>query len=259
MSRIALGLEYDGTDFAGWQAQANARTVQQELERAVSAVADHTVVVNAAGRTDAGVHALGQIVHFDSAAPRLPDQWVLGINSALPEDVAVRWAQPVADAFDARRSALSRRYVYRIHQGNTPSPVLRRYSWWVRNRLDVAAMHAAAQTLLGEHDFSAYRAAGCQSHTPMRCLVAVTVAARAEQVVLEFTANAFLYHMVRNLAGTLVQVGLQRQSVDWPGRLLAGRDRTQAGETAPACGLTLAEVVYDEHYSIPAPAHSPFV
>lgn len=256
MPRIALGLEYDGTDFAGWQAQANARSVQSELEQAVSSVADHQVTVSAAGRTDAGVHALGQVVHFDSSAVRSDDQWLLGVNSALPEDASVRWAQQVPDEFDARRSALWRRYVYLIQQGPARLSLVRRYAWWVRTRLDHERMHAAAQAWLGEQDFSAFRAAGCQSRTPMRCLHSARVAARADFVMLEFRANAFLYHMVRNFVGTLVQIGLRRQPVEWAGSLLAGRDRTAAGETAPACGLTLAQVSYDERCGIPAAARS---
>jgi tRNA pseudouridine38-40 synthase len=256
MPRIALGLEYDGTEFAGWQAQANARSVQTELERVVSRVAAHDVTVNAAGRTDAGVHALGQVAHFDSAAARTAEQWRQGINSGLPADASVRWVAQVCDEFDARRSAQSRRYVYLIQQGPAPSSLARRFAWWLRGPLDHVAMHTAAQDWLGEHDFSAFRAAGCQSHTPMRCLYAAKVTTRADFVMLQFTANAFLYHMVRNFVGTLVQIGLHRQPVEWAGRILAGRDRTRAGATAPACGLTLAAVSYEKRYAIPAPAPS---
>jgi tRNA pseudouridine38-40 synthase len=256
MPRIALGLEYDGTDFAGWQAQTNARSVQSALEFAVSRVADHPVTVSAAGRTDAGVHALGQVVHFESDAPRAADQWLLGINSSLPADASVRWVRQVAPDFDARRSALWRRYVYLIQQGTTRSALVRRHVWWVRAKLDQAAMHAAAQAWLGENDFSAFRAAGCQSTTPMRNLHAARVIQRDDFVLLEFTANAFLYHMVRNFVGTLAQVGQGRLSVAQAATILAGRDRTAAGETAPACGLTLAEVRYPDSAGIPPPPRS---
>ncbi len=256
MPRIALGLEYDGTDFAGWQSQANARSVQAALEGAVARVADHPVTIHAAGRTDAGVHALGQVVHFDSSAARTADQWLLGINSELPADASVRWARAVAEDFDARRSALARRYAYLIQHGSVRSPIARRYAWWVRARLDHQVMHTAAQAWLGEQDFSAFRAAGCQSHTPMRCLHSVRAAARDDFVLVEFTANAFLYHMVRNFVGTLVQIGQGRRPVEWAAAVLAGRERTAAGETAPACGLTLAEVRYPERFGIPAAARS---
>jgi tRNA pseudouridine38-40 synthase len=256
MTRVALGIEYDGTEFAGWQSQANARSVQGALEQAASAVAAHAVTIRGAGRTDSGVHALGQVVHFESTAGRTADQWLFGINSNLSDDVSVRWALPVADDFDARRSALWRRYAYLIQQGPTPSALARRYAWWIRARLDAAAMRKAAQAWLGEHDFSAFRAAGCQSHTPMRCMFAIDVSQRGDFMMLEFTANAFLYHMVRNCVGTLVQIGLQRRPIEWADEVLAGRDRTTAGETAPARGLTLAEVGYDERYGIPAPPTS---
>lgn len=251
MPKIALGIEYDGTDYAGWQAQTNATGVQAAVERAASRVADHSVSVNAAGRTDAGVHALCQVAHFESAAARTPDQWMLGINSALPDDIAVRWVQAVPPDFDARRSALWRRYVYLIAQGRARAPLSRRHAWWVRDRLDHAAMHTAAQSWLGEHDFSAFRAAGCQSSTPMRCLISAGVSARGDFVRLEFTANAFLYHMVRNFVGTLVQIGQGRQPGARAEQILLSGDRTAAGETAPACGLTLVAVGYPDHYSIP--------
>jgi tRNA pseudouridine38-40 synthase len=253
MPRIALGVEYDGTDFAGWQTQANARTVQAALELAVSQVADHPVAVSAAGRTDAGVHALGQVVHFDSDAPRSDEQWLLGINSGLPADASVRWVRQVEPGFDARRSALWRRYAYLIQHGATRSALARRYAWWVRTRLDQQAMHQAAQTWLGENDFSAFRAAGCQSTTPMRYLHSARVVRRDDFLLLEFTANAFLYHMVRNFVGTLAQVGQGRLSVAQAGEILSGRDRKAAGQTAPACGLTLAEVRYADSDGIPAP------
>jgi tRNA pseudouridine38-40 synthase len=251
MPRIALGIEYDGTDFAGWQSQANARSVQAELERSVSRVADEAVVVNAAGRTDAGVHAAGQVAHFDTRAGRSTDQWLFGINSSLPEDVSIRWVREVAPDFDARRSASSRRYVYLIHQGKARSALLRRYAWWLRGRLEIDAMRQASRAWIGEHDFSAFRAAGCQSRTPMRCLQEVRISSLDDCVTLEFAANAFLYHMVRNLVGTLVEIGLQRQPVSWARELLAGLSRADAGATAPPCGLTLVAVNYARVHEIP--------
>lgn len=250
-ARYALAVEYDGTDFVGWQTQLDGRSVQSALAAAVSRVASEPVQVHAAGRTDAGVHALGQVAHFDSSAVRSAREWQLGINSNLPEDVAVRWIVPVAPDFDARRCAVSRRYRYCIVPG-TQRPVLRRrHAWWVREPLDCAAMTRAAAHWLGERDFSAFRAANCQSSTPMRYLERVRVERRDGLILLEFTANAFLYHMVRNLVGTLVEIGRGAREPDWAAALLAGRDRTKAAATAPARGLVLVDVVYPERFGLP--------
>lgn len=255
MPRIALGLEYDGTDFVGWQSQPSGRSIEDTLAAAVSFVADETVNVHGAGRTDAGVHALQQVAHFDARAPRTPRQWLLGINSRLPPDVAVRWVHAVAEDFDARRSALRRRYRYTILQQAARPALLRARAWWLREALDCAAMTAAATGWLGEHDFSAFRAAGCQAKSPMRRLMAVEISERrrvgATVVTLEFTANAFLQHMVRNLVGTLAAVGGGELTPEEAVAILARRDRTAAGVTAPAAGLTLVDVVYPEHYGLP--------
>jgi tRNA pseudouridine38-40 synthase len=218
--------------------------VQSTLTAAVSQVAGEPVVLHAAGRTDAGVHALGQVVHFDSRARRSARQWQLGVNSSLPEDVAVSWAAEVPADFDARRSAIFRRYRYCIEQSPRRPVLSRRTVWWLRERVSCAAMTAAAVYWLGEHDFSAFRAAGCQSRTPQRCLSKVQIGRRGARISLEFTANAFLYHMVRNLVGTLAAIGRGAAEPAAAGRLLAGRDRKRAAPTAPACGLTLVEVGY---------------
>jgi len=251
MPRIALGIEYDGSEFFGWQAQRGQRSVQAELAAAVAKVADERVVVHGAGRTDTGVHALQQVVHFSTSAARSPRQWVLGVNANLPGDVRVQWATPVAEDFDARRSALFRRYRYLLLEANVDSPLLRRRVWRVRDPLHVPSMSAAAVAWLGENDFSSFRAAGCQSRTPMRRLIAVSVARRGRLVAIEFTANAFLHHMVRNFVGALVAIGTGRASVAWAGELLAARDRRLGAQTAPAQGLTLIDVGYPERYAIP--------
>ena len=255
MPRIALGLEYDGTDFIGWQSQLSGRSVQDTLAAAVSFVADETVTVHGSGRTDAGVHALQQVAHFDARVERTPRQWLLGINSNLPPDVAVRWIQPVSQDFDARRSALRRRYRYTILQQAARPALLRARAWWLREALDCAAMTAAAAGWLGEHDFSAFRAASCQATSPRRRLMAVEIARRgragATLVTLEFTANAFLHHMVRNLVGTLAAVGTGELTAAEAVAILARRDRTAAGVTAPAAGLALVEVSYPPHYGLP--------
>lgn len=258
MPRYAMGLEYDGTDFIGWQSQAHGRSVQDVLCAAVSTVADQLVEVQAAGRTDAGVHARGQVAHFDSQAKREPRQWRLGINSNLPDDLAVAWVKPVADDFDARRSALSRRYRYSILHGRSRPALLRRVVWWMREELDLAAMTRAAVSCLGERDFSAFRAAHCQSRTPMRRMIAVGIARTGALTSIDFTANAFLYHMVRNLVGALVEVGRGKQAPSWIGELLMGHDRKRAAATAPASGLTLVEVRYPERFGLPVPKRLQF-
>jgi tRNA pseudouridine38-40 synthase len=255
MPRIALGLEYDGTDFVGWQIQHTGRSVEGVLAEAVGRVAGETLTVHGSGRTDAGVHALHQVAHFDATAIRTTRQWLLGINSNLPPDVAVRWVQDVPAEFDARRSALRRRYRYSILQ-QAPRPALaRRRAWWVREPLDCAAMTAAAASWLGEHDFSAFRAAGCQARSPRRRLLAVQIARRAQGggtlVTCEFTANAFLQHMVRNLVGTLVAIGQGELPAKAAAEILSSRDRTAAGVTAPPEGLALVEVLYPPHYGLP--------
>jgi tRNA pseudouridine38-40 synthase len=254
MPRIALGLEYDGTDFVGWQIQPTGRSIEGVLAAAISRVAGATLTVHGSGRTDAGVHALHQVAHFDASAVRSPRQWQLGINSNLPPDVAVRWVQEVPAEFDARRSAVSRRYRYSILQ-QAPRPALaRRSTWWVREPLDCAAMTAAAAGWLGEHDFTSFRAAGCQARSPYRRMIAVRIARRAQGpgtlVTCEFTANAFLQHMVRNLVGTLVAIGRGELPPSAAAAILASRDRTAAGVAAPPSGLTLVEVLYPPHYGL---------
>jgi len=254
MTRIALGLEYDGTDFVGWQLQRDGRTVQGEVERAVASVAGSAVVVHGSGRTDTGVHADGQVVHFDTAASRTPRQWVLGINANLPPDIAAQWAQPVSSAFDARRAALWRRYRYSILQQPVRSARWRRRTWWVREPLDRARMTQATIAWLGENDFSAFRAAGCQSHSPMRRMISIALQHRPPLLDIEFQANAFLQHMVRNLVGALVEIGRGRRPPAWAAELLQGRDRTLAAMTAPPQGLTLAAIGYPEDFGLAAAA-----
>jgi tRNA pseudouridine38-40 synthase len=262
MPRIAIGLEYDGTDFLGWQIQRDGRSVEGALAAAVGAVADEPgIVVHGAGRTDAGVHASHQVAHFDTAARRTERQWLLGVNSNLPPDVAVRWVREVPATFDARRSAIRRRYRYTILQQPTRPALARARVWWVRVPLDAAAMTAASLHWLGEHDFSAFRAAGCQAKSPMRRLMAVRIARTARDVGtqfdVDFTANAFLQHMVRNLIGALVEIGRGDLEPAAAREILASRDRTQAGVAAPPGGLTLVQVLYPDHYGLPAAAEDP--
>jgi tRNA pseudouridine38-40 synthase len=248
--RLALGIEYDGVAFHGFQRQANAPSVQEALETALSRVADHPIRVVAAGRTDAGVHATAQVVSFDSPANRPLSAWLRGTNALTPPGVKVAWVRAVDAGFNARRSAVARRYQYLYHEASAPSPLLRGRVVQVPS-LDDAAMHRAAQVLVGEHDFTSFRAAACQSHTAYRCIHRITVHRAGAFVVLDVAANAFLLHMVRNIAGALLEVGQGRQDESWIGRVLVARDRALAGRTAAPEGLYLVDVRYPG-YDFPA-------
>ncbi len=251
MTRIALGVEYDGTDYVGWQRQKSGIGVQQRVEEAVTAVADEAVEVTCAGRTDAGVHASGQVAHFDTSVERSMRGWLLGINSNLPQDINVTFAAPVSDTFHARFSAVSRSYHYLILNRLVRSSLYRKRAWWIHEPLDVDMMNEAARHLLGEHDFSAFRAAGCQAATPVREIMALKVTRRDNWLQLAVTANAFVQHMVRNITGTLVAVGRGEERTGWVKDVLLSRDRKAAGVAAPAHGLTLAQVRYPEESGIP--------
>ncbi|KPK39952.1 MAG: hypothetical protein AMJ69_04160 [Gammaproteobacteria bacterium SG8_47] len=249
--RIALGLEYDGSVFCGWQTQPHAPSVQDALEQALSNVADHRVGVVCAGRTDTGVHAAGQVVHFDSASPRSERSWVFGANANLPKSVCVLWARPVADDFHARFCAVRRRYRYVIFNRHVRPTYLQRRVTWDHRPLDVAPMAEAARYLLGEHDFTAYRAVACQAKSPIRTLYRLDIHRQGQFVFLDLEANAFLHHMVRNIAGVLMTIGAGEQAPIWAKQVLEQRDRTQGGVTAPPYGLYLAGVIYPEQYGIP--------
>lgn len=249
--RIALGIEYDGTAFSGWESQPRQRTVQQEVERALSIVADRPVRVVCAGRTDAGVHAWEQVVHFETDAERPDKAWVMGSNTRLPKDVCIHWSARVADAFHARFSARQRCYRYLIYNHPVRSANLHRRSTWECRPLDAALMHAEAQYLVGEHDFTSYRAAGCQSRSPVRHVHRMDVRRHGRLIVIEAVANAFLQHMVRNIAGVLVAVGSGRQPPGWAQQVLAQRDRRCGGVTAPPNGLTLVSVAYPPEFRLP--------
>jgi len=245
MPKIKLTLEYDGTDFVGWQVQPNGRTVQEELEKALRVLLGHDVRVVGAGRTDSGVHATGQVASF-FAERRLPKSaYLKGLNGILPPDVAAVDMEEVPDEFCARRWASGKRYVYRISNRPVRSPLRRRTHWQIFPPLDVAAMREAAKHFVGRHDFAAFRASDCTAPTTVRELFRLDLLQQGDEIAFVFEATAFLKQMVRNIVGTLVEVGLGKRPPDDPVRILASRDRRLAGETAPAHGLTLERVWYN--------------
>lgn len=259
ITRYALGVEYNGASFSGWQRQLSPvlPTVQGALEQALAFVANAPVALSCAGRTDAGVHGCGQVVHFDCPTQRNEKAWVMGTNTRLPAEIRVQWAREVPSDFHARHSALSRRYRYVIHCGKVKPTVLIGQLTNIPDPLDVQLMHQAAQSLVGEHDFSAFRAAGCQANTPVREVRFVDVRQQGRFIVLEIEANAFLQHMVRNIVGTLLQVALGRQPVSWVADVLAGRDRRRSGITAPPDGLYLVGVQYPPRFALPELPYGP--
>ena len=249
--RVALGLEYDGSAYCGWQTQPSHCAVQDSLEDALAIIHGGPVRTITAGRTDAGVHANGQVVHFDVRHHRPESAWVRGVNTHLPNGVSVLWARPVDAGFDARRSALERCYRYILLNRVVRPALLAGKVGWIHGDLDLADMADGARYLLGTHDFSAFRAAACQAKSPVRELRGATVARQGEFVVFEFRANAFLHHQVRNMVGALVWVGLKRRPPDWIGGLLASHDRGQGVATFAPDGLYLAEVKYDSKWGLP--------
>jgi tRNA pseudouridine38-40 synthase len=252
--RYAIGLEYDGSEFFGWQIQRQEPTVQGCLEAALSRVADQEVRAVCCGRTDTGVHALGQVAHFDSKAERAERDWVLGLNSHLPAGVSVLWIRQVDDSFHARFSAYSRTYRYLVlNRWIRPALEARRMSW-CRLPLDAERMHEAAQALRGEHDFTSFRAGACQARHAVREIHDIAVRRSGEVVTLEVTANGFLYHMVRNIAGTLLRVGQGNAEVAWPAQVLAQQDRSKAAPTAAPEGLYFVRARYPEQYGLPIAA-----
>lgn len=256
--RIALGVEYLGGAYCGYQRQKHCPSVQAHLEKALSSIANQSVELFCAGRTDTGVHAVGQVVHFDTSVVRPEKAWVQGANTHLPFDIRIAWAKPVSDAdfktqtgFHARFSAVARQYRYVIFNRPVNSAVLAGRVTHQSYPLDEQAMQIAAQALVGEQDFSAFRAAACQATHARRNVQSVKISRSGDFVFIDIQANAFLHHMVRNIAGSLMEVGKGNQSVDWVAQLLAGKDRTQSAATAPAEGLYFVNAVYPEHYDIP--------
>jgi len=249
--RLAAGVEYDGSDFFGWQRQRQSPTVQECLEKALARVADHPLQVHCAGRTDTGVHACCQVVHFDTQALRSERSWVLGGNTWLPDGISLLWVSPVAADFHARFSARRRHYRYRILNRWVRPAIDRRRVAWIRHPLDDSAMNEAVGYLPGEHDFSSFRAAGCQARSPVRTVYAASVVRNGSELWFDIEANAFVYHMVRNIVGSLIAVGRGKQQPGWIGELLQVRDRTVAGMTAPADGLYFVAPDYPDFPELP--------
>lgn len=255
--KIALGIEYDGSRYYGWQRQAEVESVQGHLEQALSKVADAPITVFCAGRTDAGVHATGQVVHFTTQAQRKDAAWTMGVNAHLPQDIAVRWVTGVADDFHARFSATARRYRYVIYNHRLRPAVLARGVTHFHFPLDAARMERAGQCLLGENDFTSFRAVQCQSRTPWRNVNHLKVTRHGPYIVVDIKANAFVHHMVRNIVGSLMEVGCGNQPESWIAALLAAKDRTLAAATARADGLYLVAVDYPARFALPTPPMGP--
>jgi tRNA pseudouridine38-40 synthase len=252
--RVAAIVEYDGTDYAGWQSQIHAASIQDAVQAAISFVAGHPVVVICAGRTDAGVHSLGQVIHFDTVAQRTPRAWVLGANTKLAPSIALQWAAEVTPGFHARHKAVRRVYRYAILNRSERSALQRTRAAWIHRPLDAAAMHAGAQALVGEHDFSAFRSIECQSKTTIRKIDSIQVSREGDYLWLEIVANAYLHHMVRNIVGTLIDAQREAAPLEAIRKILEGGDRRYAGATAPAAGLYLWRVEYPAVYGIPTGA-----
>ena len=250
--RLALGVEYDGSAFHGWQTQPGGGTVQDALEQALGRIAGESVKLMCAGRTDAGVHATAQVVHFDTLVERPLSAWVRGVNTFLPPQVAVRWVHPVPDQFHARFSAYGRRYRYVLINRPQRTGVWHGRAGWYHHPLDAGSMQQAADLLLGEHDFSAFRAADCQAKSPVKMIRQAVVRRTGDLLIFDFEAGAFLHHMVRNLVGSLVYVGQGKHSPEWMAQLLAAKDRALAAPTFSAAGLYLAGVLYEPHWGLPA-------
>ena len=253
MGRIA----YDGASVHGWQRQKDVPSVQEYLEKALSVIANKPISVFCAGRTDAGVHATGQVVHFDCDVERPERAWTLGVNANMPETVSVVWAKPVVEDFHARFSATYRRYRYVIHNARLRPAIFHYGVTHVHHQLDESRMHEAAQALVGKHDFTTFRASLCQSKSPVRTVSSVEVSRHGRYIVIDIQANAFLHHMVRNITGSLVKIGLNEAPIDWIAHLLTLKDRKKAATTALPNGLYLVDVGYPDTFDIPKPPLGP--
>jgi len=251
IQKFALGVEYDGSFYHGWQRQKKVSSIQEEIERALSIVADHKVYVICAGRTDAGVHSIGQVIHFSTTAIRKKSSWIIGANSYLSKYISIIWIKEVIESFHARYSAITRSYRYIIYNCSIRSAIFQNRLNHVYKKLNVKKMYFEAQFLLGEHDFTSFRALSCQSHSPYRKITKLNVFRINDWVIIDITANAFLHHMVRNIVGSLIKVGISDKKELYIKELLEKRDRNYAAATAPAKGLYLVFVEYPLNYNFP--------
>jgi tRNA pseudouridine38-40 synthase len=252
--RIALGIQYNGSGYYGWQAQRNLPTIEGTLQQALSKIANEEIYLQCAGRTDANVHALGQVVHFDTRAKRHIDAWIWGTNSHLPPGIVVRWAQMVDYNFHARFKAQSRHYRYYIYNHPIRPALHHSRVTWYYYPLSIEPMRLAGQYLLGEQNFSSFRSAQCNSKSPMRNITAFSIQQQGDYIFFDIQANAFLHHMVRNIAGVLLKIGAGLQPPEWMQTVISAQCRRQAAETAPADGLYLTRVIYPEPYIFPLAA-----
>lgn len=251
--KIALGIEYVGRNYYGWQKQSISPTIQETLESSLAEIANEKITVICAGRTDTGVHAIQQVVHFETSSVREPHAWVLGTNTKLPSDIAVCWAKNIDDDFHARFSAERRTYQYLILNRSTRPAILSGLATWQYQQLDLERMQLAAECFVGENDFTSYRAVACQADSPIRTVHKLKIEKLDDMFVITICANAFLHHMVRNIAGVLMDIGHGKQKVEWAAEVLAAKDRTVAGMTASPDGLYLVNIQYPERFAIPSP------
>jgi tRNA pseudouridine38-40 synthase len=255
--RYALGIEYDGSRYNGWQRQQKVKSVQEELEKALSIIANEPIDVMCAGRTDAGVHGTGQVVHFDTTKTRKDVAWTLGVNTNLPKDISVKWVKAVPEQFHARFSATARRYRYLIYNGGLRPAILNKGLCFFYHPLNAEAMHSAAQYLIGEHDFHSFRTVHCQSKTSVRNIIHCQVTRQGDYIIVDIKANAFLHHMVRNIVGSLLRVGQGLENSHWIKQVLEAKNRCQAGVTAVANGLYFVEVDYPQEFNLPITSQGP--
>lgn len=257
MAKYAVGIEYAGSAYSGWQKQDHSPSIQQHLESAIGFVANHPVQLVCAGRTDAGVHAIEQVAHFETEAPRDNRAWLLGSNCRLPRDIRLKWVIPIEKGFHARFSALARSYRYIIFNSDVPSALFHGKVSWELRSLDAEKMHTTAQMLVGEHDFSAFRAVGCQAKSSSRNIHQISLSRQGDLIYLDIKANAFLYHMVRNIAGSLIAVGKGEQSSEWFADVFGGKDRNRADVTASAAGLYFLRAYYPDQFKLPIEGKKP--
>jgi len=255
--RYAAIVEYDGSQFNGWQIQPHAPSVQAAVERALAHVADEPIRVHTAGRTDTGVHAVGQVIHFDTDKQRPNYGWLRGANTRLPDSIAIKWISHVSDDFHARFSAQSRRYRYIMNTRKIPLGLFADYVSRYPVELEITAMQEAILPLIGKHDFSAYRAAGCQSLDPVKIMHSITLSQNGHWIWMDIHGDGFLHHMVRNIIGVLLKIGAGEREVDWVRQVLLSRDRTQGGVTAKPNGLYFVAAEYDRKFGLPEAARPP--